>query len=107
MKKNKSLFTPFMFGLMALTLLGQSAQLEAYSFADFKQTINTRFPWISASNRQIFKEILSLDEETWNRGKAWALWKALIIAAEVIDGPEIEKEHCWKTIDAILKEQNL
>jgi len=59
------------------------------------------------SNQHIFKETLALDQVTWNRGKAWALWKALIIAAEVIDGPAIEKEHCWQTIDAILNEQSL
>ncbi len=57
----------------------------------------------SNSSRQIFKETLFLDQETWNRGKAWAFWKALIIAAEVIDGPVIEKKQCWQTIDAIMK----
>lgn len=59
------------------------------------------------SSRHLFKETISLDQATWNRGKAWALWKALIIAAEIIDGPTIEKEHCWQTIDAILKEQSI
>ncbi len=58
------------------------------------------------SSRDLFKEATSLDQATWNRGKAWALWKALIIAAEVIDGPPIEKEQCWQTIDTILKKQS-
>lgn len=56
------------------------------------------------SSRQLFKESVSLDHETWNRGKAWALWKALIIAAKIIDGPTIEKKHCWQTLDAILRD---
>lgn len=58
------------------------------------------------SSRNLFKEATSLDHAAWNRGKAWALWKALIIAAEVIDGPPIEKDQCWQTIDTILKEES-
>ncbi|EJS69287.1 acetyltransferase [Bacillus cereus] len=30
------------------------------------------------NSRNIFKEILRMDEETWNRARGWALWKALI-----------------------------
>ncbi|GAB6433446.1 aminoglycoside phosphotransferase family protein [Bacillus luti] len=30
------------------------------------------------NGRNIFKEILRMDEETWNRARGWALWKALI-----------------------------
>lgn len=29
-------------------------------------------------SRKIFKHILKMDEETWNRARGWALWKALI-----------------------------
>ncbi|MDN7240631.1 aminoglycoside phosphotransferase family protein [Planococcus sp. N028] len=29
-------------------------------------------------SRQIFRETLKADEETWNRARGWALWKALI-----------------------------
>ena len=56
----------------------------------------------SNTSRQIFKKTLSLDEQTWSRGKSWALWKALIIAAEIIDGPKIEKKQCWHTINEIV-----
>jgi aminoglycoside phosphotransferase (APT) family kinase protein len=52
-------------------------------------------------SRKIFKDTLSLDAATWNRGKAWALWKALIIAAEIINGPAIEKKQCWRIITAL------
>lgn len=31
--------------------------------------------------RSIFKQTLQLDEETWDRAKGWALWKALITYA--------------------------
>lgn len=29
-------------------------------------------------SREVFKQAMCLDEETWERGRAWALWKALI-----------------------------
>lgn len=29
-------------------------------------------------SRKVFKDILNTDEETWNRARGWALWKALI-----------------------------
>ena len=58
------------------------------------------------TSRQIFKNSLAVDEQTWLRGQAWALWKALIIAAEVIDGPIIEKKQCWQTIKSIVDDYN-
>jgi aminoglycoside phosphotransferase (APT) family kinase protein len=30
------------------------------------------------NSRRIFKNVLHMDEETWNRARGWALWKALI-----------------------------
>ncbi|MFB5253509.1 aminoglycoside phosphotransferase family protein [Bacillus mycoides] len=30
------------------------------------------------NSRKIFKKVLRMDEETWNRARGWALWKALI-----------------------------
>ena len=30
------------------------------------------------SSRKVFKDVLRMDEETWNRARGWALWKALI-----------------------------
>lgn len=29
-------------------------------------------------SRKVFKDVLQMDEETWNRARGWALWKALI-----------------------------
>lgn len=29
-------------------------------------------------SRKVFKDVLNMDEETWNRARGWALWKALI-----------------------------
>ena len=37
--------------------------------------------------REDFRGALGLDQATWTRGKAWALWKALILATGLVDGP--------------------
>ena len=36
------------------------------------------WPFFNKSARQVFKANLPYDEETWNRSRGWALWKALI-----------------------------
>ena len=37
--------------------------------------------WFDAAARDQFRSALPLDEATWLRGRAWALWKALVVAA--------------------------
>ncbi|WEX11225.1 aminoglycoside phosphotransferase family protein [Chelativorans sp. AA-79] len=53
-------------------------------------------------SRAVFRDALGLDEDTWARGRGWALWKALILAAGMAGAghPEIEKS--WKVIDEVL-----
>lgn len=34
--------------------------------------------FFNGDSRKVFKDILQMDEETWNRARGWALWKALI-----------------------------
>jgi len=46
-------------------------------------------------SREVFRETLTLDQEAWTRGKAWALWKALIIASGLTSTNTIEGEQCW------------
>jgi aminoglycoside phosphotransferase (APT) family kinase protein len=38
-------------------------------------------------SREDFRRTLASDRATWTRGKAWALWKALIQATGLVDGP--------------------
>lgn len=52
-------------------------------------------------SRAIFREILALDQGAWLRKRAWALWKALIVAAGFIKPTNIESNNCWKIIKAI------
>lgn len=56
-------------------------------------------------SRKTFREILPLDEGTWYRGRAWALWKSLIIAAGFIESNAIETAQTWHTINEVLTEK--
>lgn len=35
-----------------------------------------------ASGRRVFRDAVGLDEDTWHRARAWALWKALVTVAD-------------------------
>jgi aminoglycoside phosphotransferase (APT) family kinase protein len=38
--------------------------------------------FLDRESRETFRAALALDEETWQRGRGWTLWKALIVWAE-------------------------
>ena len=54
--------------------------------------------FFDTESRQVFKQILNLDEDTWLRGQAWALWKALIVTSGIVDSNEVEKAGAWETL---------
>jgi aminoglycoside phosphotransferase (APT) family kinase protein len=56
-------------------------------------------------SRDVFRATLPLDEGTWARGRAWTLWKALIIAAGLTKTNAIEGTRCWRIIGEILADQ--
>ena len=53
-------------------------------------------------SREIFRTMLPLDTGTWARGRAWALWKALIVAADLTKTNAVETAQPWRVIDEIL-----
>ena len=53
-------------------------------------------------SREIFRKMLPLDPGTWARGRAWTLWKALIIASDLAGTNAIEGEQCWFIINEVL-----
>jgi aminoglycoside phosphotransferase (APT) family kinase protein len=53
-------------------------------------------------SREVFRSILSLDENTWARARGWVLWKALITAAGVIHPHNYEAKNCWQILEDIL-----
>jgi aminoglycoside phosphotransferase (APT) family kinase protein len=58
------------------------------------------YMYFNKDERKIFKKNLNIDEDTWNRGKIWALWKLLIdikIKPEILDGN-------IKSVNEILKD---
>lgn len=54
------------------------------------------------NSRCQFKKILQVDEATWLRGQAWALWKALIVEADLTNFIASEKAISFCTIQKIL-----
>jgi aminoglycoside phosphotransferase (APT) family kinase protein len=43
--------------------------------------------YFDASERQLFKDAINVDDGTWHRAKAWALWKALV-SLTGLSGPD-------------------
>ena len=61
----------------------------------------------SGASRETFHKMLSLDHDTWARGRAWTLWKALIIAAGLSKTSTVEGAQCWRVIDEVLGEGSI
>ncbi|MCP5505401.1 MAG: aminoglycoside phosphotransferase family protein [Chlamydiales bacterium] len=52
--------------------------------------LSIAWTYFDPQSSKVFRSSLVLDEATWLRGKAWALWKALILASGLIKGPDRE-----------------
>jgi aminoglycoside phosphotransferase (APT) family kinase protein len=57
--------------------------------------------FFQGKSRAIFKETLALDEVTWHRSAAWALWKALVFAAGLTTINNAEAAKAWSIIDEL------
>ncbi len=56
----------------------------------------------SGRGREVFRQHLGLDEETWARGRGWALWKALItLAGDAGDSRDL-RAGASRTLAAVL-----
>jgi aminoglycoside phosphotransferase (APT) family kinase protein len=55
-------------------------------------------------NRDIFRTKIAVDADTWNRGRAWALWKALITAAGFTSPNNIESTQSLRIINEVIAE---
>ena len=60
--------------------------------------------FFQGKSRQIFRKLLPYDSETWARGRAWALWKALIIAAGMTGSNSVETEKPLQVIKEVLED---
>jgi aminoglycoside phosphotransferase (APT) family kinase protein len=52
-------------------------------------------------SREIFRRELAVDDGTWERGRAWALWKAAIVAAGHIQTNAVEAASAWHALHAV------
>jgi aminoglycoside phosphotransferase (APT) family kinase protein len=57
---------------------------------------------LDTESREVFRAGVAVDEATWARGRGWALWKALIVAARLCETNAWEGAQCWNTIEAAL-----
>lgn len=58
--------------------------------------------FFSGESREVFRRTVGQDDATWARGRGWALWKSLIVLADVIDRDEGLAELNRRIIDAVL-----
>ena len=55
-------------------------------------------------SRRVFRLMLPLDEGTWSRGRGWALWKALGVAAGGTNPNNFESRLCGQIIEEVLED---
>ncbi len=55
----------------------------------------------NGSSRKIFKENRNVDIHTWNRGRCWALWKALIVWSG-IDSNQADRDKVERVVQEII-----
>ena len=53
-------------------------------------------------SREAFRTMLPLDADTWARGRAWTLWKFLVVAAGLTEWNAIEAREPWRIIREVL-----
>jgi aminoglycoside phosphotransferase (APT) family kinase protein len=61
--------------------------------------------YFGPSERETFRAALGLDASTWQRGQAWALWKAAIVTAEIAQTTPAEAQAARRTLDRVLTAQ--
>lgn len=57
--------------------------------------------FFKGESRELFRKKLPFDANTWARGRAWTLWKALIIAAGITDSNAAEAADPMRIINEI------
>ncbi len=94
--------------ISAGNLLVQNGKLSAV--IDFGQlavgdpSCDLMIAWtlFEGESRDAFRSILSLDSDTWDRARAWTLWKAMVVAAGFTNPSNHESARCWHIIDQVL-----
>jgi aminoglycoside phosphotransferase (APT) family kinase protein len=58
--------------------------------------------FLTASSRQKFRKALRPDDAIWARGKGWALWKGMIVMAQMIETNALETAYCAYAVEQVL-----
>jgi aminoglycoside phosphotransferase (APT) family kinase protein len=60
-----------------------SAVIDFGSAAVGDPSCDLAFTWVflDGESRRVFRRLVGVDEATWERGRAWALWKAALLAS--------------------------
>ena len=91
-------------------LLVQEGKLSAVidfgqlSVGDPACDLAVAWTFFTGESRAVFRTRLPLDTGTWARGRVWALWKALIVAAGFTNPNNIESTRSWRIIDEVLED---
>ena len=59
--------------------------------------------FLSGKSRDLFIKRCALDDGTWTRARAWALWKALVVAAGLAETNAVEWRHPRRVIEQLTK----
>lgn len=62
------------------------------------------FAWtfLDQDSRANFRRIVGLDDATWTRARAWALWKAAILATGLVDGQTRDRHTAGRVLRSLL-----
>jgi len=60
--------------------------------------------FLKNESRKIFKICVDLDNNTWERARGWALWKALITLASLKDKTSLEALNQKHIIEEVISE---
>lgn len=58
--------------------------------------------FLDPASREVFRQQLGVSDAIWNRGRGWALWKAMIVLAELIQTNVIEAASAQYAVDQLI-----
>jgi aminoglycoside phosphotransferase (APT) family kinase protein len=61
--------------------------------------------YLSGKEREIFMNEMDMDQDTWLRARAWALWKATFELCQITDKTNFDAQMQKKIIDEVMNEQ--
>lgn len=61
--------------------------------------------FFEGKSRDIFRSTMTLDPETWERARAWTLWKASVIVSGLTSATHSESIVAPKTLERVLEDQ--